>query len=301
MTFLSQGHVQKNRRGFTLIELLVVIAIIAILIGLLLPAVQKIREAANRMSCSNKLKQMGLAFHNHNDTVGNLPPGYVTHPTAAVVNPGWAWGTVILPFIEQDNAFNSLAPDLTGVIAAPAASANPILTRNMPAYRCPSDTGTEINTVLGGYGRSNYVINRELVGPDAAGRPTSAKVQTIPDGSSNTIMIGERDSQRNVAALWPVRGTSTSATFEGRPGRGINIVYPGALPPTGFGDCLRLAFSSLHSGGANFCLADGSVRFIRQTIDSDQSADCCAYPAANGNFTYQNLIHPQDGRTVNLN
>src|SRR5262245_38203181 len=102
---LSRSNRPRTQRdGFTLIELLVVIAIIAILIGLLLPAVQKVREAANRMKCSNNLKQMVIGAHNYHSAVGQLPPAY----SATNLNPGWGWSTYLLPYVEQDNLYRLL-------------------------------------------------------------------------------------------------------------------------------------------------------------------------------------------------
>src|SRR5579871_5884386 len=124
------------RKAFTLIELLVVIAIIGVLVGLLLPAVQKVREAAARMSCENNLKQIGLALHNYESAYQKLPPGYVA--SGAYVNgtsdtaPGWTWGALILPFMEQQNLYQQYN------LSQPVQNCPAAQTR-VTTFICPSD------------------------------------------------------------------------------------------------------------------------------------------------------------------
>ena len=225
--------VHQIRLAFTLIELLVVIAIIAILIGLLLPAVQKVREAAARTQCANNLKQMGLALHNYENTYGRFPPGFISTTTGtwsgggndgvAEAGPGWSFFSLILPYVEQENLYRSInltLPITNNANTTPRST--PVLT-----YRCPSDTGPTTATVWmapanGGNpmpataGTISNLATTSYVGCLGGGNPADApaytamyeqqpfngifhrnqsvRVADITDGTSNTIGIGERMS-----------------------------------------------------------------------------------------------------------
>jgi prepilin-type N-terminal cleavage/methylation domain-containing protein/prepilin-type processing-associated H-X9-DG protein len=273
----------RVRRGFTLIELLVVIAIIAVLIGLLLPAVQKVREAAARTSCSNNLHQMGLAMHSYHDVNHAFPPAF-----AKPSNYGWSlW---ILPYVEQQNLFNNINPYGTKL------SLNANTTLKLSVYVCPSDPGGDVNNYFGGYAKSNYVVS-EQVSDGGSAIPIAA----ITDGTSNTLMIGERDLQKQVGAVWAGRDTARSAlggveAMIGRPTWPINTSFAGG----GDGGCTRYAWSSYHTGGANFAFCDASVHFLRNGIANDPSQQSCSKPVP-ANFPLLNLYFASDGYIVDGN
>jgi prepilin-type N-terminal cleavage/methylation domain-containing protein/prepilin-type processing-associated H-X9-DG protein len=304
----------RTRRAFTLIELLVVIAIIAILIGLLLPAVQKVREAAARTKCSNNLKQLGLATHMYQDSYSKLPPGWVTGKTGAPApSPGWSWSLLILPYIEQGNLYTQVQADIATPAGCPVGctangpTSTPLTTAPMlgvvPTYLCPSDNQQTVNSNFNGYTKNNYVVNRWVFGPDANNISYGYSIQSIPDGSSNTIFIGERDMISNVAGTSMIRHNNTSASFEGRMGRGIN---PQPAPGTVFntGSEQRLAYTSKHTGGCNFLFGDGAVRFLSNSLDCDPNNAYTEFPTSAStnvtNFTGWRLQLPNDGLPVTL-
>jgi prepilin-type N-terminal cleavage/methylation domain-containing protein len=194
----------KKIRGFTLIELLVVIAIIAILIGLLLPAVQKVREAAARMQCGNNLKQLGLANHNYASANADLLPPTVDYMGGA--NSGWTpYFAQLLPFIEQDNV-------LRKSFGSSASWGNGAHNIPIKTYLCPSDTShtngsSPVGWAITSYSDNFYMFTGSITYNPAYGYKTQGKynIGNIPDGSSQTIGILERFGHfpaYNWSALW---------------------------------------------------------------------------------------------------
>jgi prepilin-type N-terminal cleavage/methylation domain-containing protein/prepilin-type processing-associated H-X9-DG protein len=275
------SRASSSRVAFTLIELLVVIAIIAVLLGLLLPAVQKVRDSAARLQCMNNLKQLGLALHGYEGVNGSFPPAYLRTSdrqsgTSYGVNypddgwnglPGWGWGTLILPYIEQDNLFKSLRLDLP----CWATENAPFVRTRLKIFLCPASPGPSDGFALHRYtgpsddpqdageftptiffAHSHYVTNAGQNGPwnrppaysydytvpcsvngvpDVINGPfyrnSRTRVAEVTDGLSNTVFLGEGDS------------VLTSKTW-------VGVVpwscAPPQTPPAGIGDT--------NSGGA---------------------------------------------------
>src|SRR5262249_7073877 len=208
---------RQRRDAFTLIELLVVIAIIGVLIGLLLPAVQQIREAANRTQCVNNLKQIGLALHNYHNTYRSFPPGYIdrnTDPNSTPDNdlgPGWGWASFLLPYLEQGNVYKQINFN-QGV-----GSGSNVAVSQLPLtiFQCPSDPYQQAFPVydssftkpIATVAHGNYVGcngweecfsgagGNPQAGPGAVGlfyRNSRTRIANVIDGLSNTIVAGER-------------------------------------------------------------------------------------------------------------
>jgi prepilin-type N-terminal cleavage/methylation domain-containing protein/prepilin-type processing-associated H-X9-DG protein len=295
-------HRSRRASAFTLIELLVVIAIIAILIGLLLPAVQKVREAAARTQCQNNLHQMGLAMHAYHDSFKRFPPAFSKTPAQPTNN--WGWSAWLLPYVEQSALFNTLNP-LTNNLTFSVNTALPL-----SVYQCPSDASgtasTFFVTAAGAYAKSNYAVSEQV-----SDGGSTIRMAQITDGTSNTLMIGERDMTYQVGAAWAGRDTATNtgvtATI-GRPSWPINTKYAPwpnlPTPPCCATDtsCTRYSWTSLHPGGANFVFCDASVHFVSVTIDYDPTQENCNNPGTivppYPNFTYQNLYYRQDGNVI---
>ena len=306
----------RTPRGFTLIELLVVIAIIAVLIGLLLPAVQKVRASAARLKCAINLKQLGLALHNYEGANGRFPPAYFTN-TAANGSAygvsygdqyrngpaGWAWGTLLLPHLEQDNLYRLIDFTRPPQDAANAAARG----ATVGGFRCPSD---KENPMPATGGATNYLANTGtipwFVVPGAANSNgpfyvnTANRLGDLTDGTSNTALFSERLlADGTNAVVSPVEDVFFSPAnpanadealglcaavditnlgnqfplFMGSPWLHHQHRYQHISPPNGR-SCgffvvgkSTMPPSSRHTGGVNVGLGDGSVRFVRDSVE----------------------------------
>jgi prepilin-type N-terminal cleavage/methylation domain-containing protein/prepilin-type processing-associated H-X9-DG protein len=213
----SSGHSVCYRRGFTLVELLVVIAIIGVLIGLLLPAVQAVRESARRSRCQNNLKQLGLAMHSYHDARSKLPPGYMLVPDPSLGSPWnhrslqrrFGWGSLLLPYLEESSLYDQHAAAIADPVGTmPSPSATNGLRSRPSVFACPSDdlpvatlwAGRDYGSsnYVGCYGRTNEMSGQNVGNFDAATgvlhATSKVAFKDITDGTSQTIMLGEVSS-----------------------------------------------------------------------------------------------------------
>ncbi|MBM3995781.1 MAG: DUF1559 domain-containing protein [Planctomycetes bacterium] len=293
----------RSRRGFTLIELLVVIAIIAMMIGLLLPAVQKVREAAAKLQSTNNLKQIGIALHAYHDTYKVFPPGYQAgmpgQPAPTVdTAPGWAWGSFILPFLEQEPLARQLRRDLACWDPANSVAVktvlpvfiNPAAPNQGPTMLVKNSSGT----VLAEFAISHYVANNgqdetwaynlaEFSGLRGIGpfyRNSRVKEAQVTDGLSNTVFIGEHTTISAKTWVGVVPGAEACPIDPNRYpftvcDRAATLVLchsgpaalePGIVHPPSFPTCHVCQMYAPWQGG-HVLFGDGGVRFISLSIN----------------------------------
>ncbi|MFO0970532.1 MAG: DUF1559 domain-containing protein [Gemmataceae bacterium] len=290
---------RRVHAAFTLIELLVVIAIIAILIALLVPAVQKVRDAAARTQCANNMRQLGIALHGFNDTNKKLPQGIMyTSPYYY-----WSWMAQVMPFYEQAPLYKTAeawartptSPEQYrwwpwgGFWLSPQTPANPALGKVISILVCPADGRADFTLPGSQWGGNGDVAFTCYLGVAASGEgnegynggtsngilywQSKTKLLDMTDGTSNTLMVGERPPSKDLFYGWWFAGA-------GWDGSGVGDVVLGARSNSyasslgcstafvGFqqGDltnsCHQAHFWSFHTGGANFLLGDASVRFL---------------------------------------
>jgi prepilin-type N-terminal cleavage/methylation domain-containing protein len=281
----------KRSDAFTLIELLVAIAIIAILIALLLPAVQYAREAARRTQCKNNLKQIGLALHNYHSALGVFPPAYIAADLTDPENtaPGWGWTSMLLPYLDQGPVYNRCNFDLP--IEHPTNIT--VQGERLSLFMCPTDTMAhpfDVTDDSGGILASQVATNSYAAcfgsggeigkSPDLGNgfffRNSSLRVRDIVDGTNSTIAIGERSAALSQNAWVGAVAFGVSRVTAGAPVYSVAVeeapvqvlAHTGSHalddPESDPDD-----FFSLHKGGVHFLMGDGAVRFLKSTVDFD--------------------------------
>jgi prepilin-type N-terminal cleavage/methylation domain-containing protein len=275
----------RCRSAFTLIELLVVIAIIGVLVGLTIPAVQKVREAASRIACENNLKQIGLAMNNYHATEGRFPVGYCDPtPWPALDNgPGWGWAAYLLPYVEQDNLYQQINFSLDVGDPANAAAVATFLR----IFYCPSDPQqfTTFTVTDGGTGswtlaQASYVACNGNDGVDDFTTPPHTgpfvrgvrgfRATDIKDGLSNTMFVGDRTSLLSYCT-WAGGPTGALNPFLMEPGSfGAEVTllmcHAGPTGPNSPGVFDADSTSSPHRSGVPFVFGDGAVHYISNSI-----------------------------------
>jgi prepilin-type N-terminal cleavage/methylation domain-containing protein/prepilin-type processing-associated H-X9-DG protein len=270
-----------TRPGFTLIELLVVIAIISILIGLMLPAVQRAREAANQISCANNLKQVGLAMHSYHLSFERLPP-------TRLFDGGPTWAVLLLPDLEQGNLFNQWSVMLPYGRQTDTARMSPVRSYFCPSRRVSNSppvasvsgdlfgTGSAAQHYPGALGDYAVVVDplgydspQTAAGFDGAGvrgpfqLGAGARFEDITDGLSNTLLVGEKHVPAGKEGIGWWDCSLYDGAFYQCSARAAGRVYPLTVNPQD----TAWKFGSRHTGVVNFCFADGHVKAIPAMIN----------------------------------
>ena len=297
---MLQSLLPRRRPGFTLIELLVVIAI---LIGLLVPAVQKVREAANRMACTNNLKNLGLALHNYHGDHGTFPPGAMGPAPGSPQSAGLkhhGLGSYLLPYLEQDALFRQYRWDVSWfdppnqpvvnaplkIWQCPSAQANRVMDGSLPTVTPPNEAPFNGTAACGDYAGMSQVYaelaRRGLIDPGGPVNPAgnyegvfqidaTRRLADICDGTSNTILMAECAGRPQ---LWHGRKPVPNVWLTGGPWASRNLLWGRGATPDGtafYGPCAINCTNdrevySFHTGGANAVFADGSVHFLRADL-----------------------------------
>jgi prepilin-type N-terminal cleavage/methylation domain-containing protein/prepilin-type processing-associated H-X9-DG protein len=267
-----------RRKGFTLIELLVVIAIIAILIGLLVPAVQKVRAAAARTQCQNNLHQMGIALSAYHEANHHFPAGYYSSGTFVYTG----WQLQLLPYMEQANLWAESSTFLTAQPGNTDSTSFPAAGFDMPGFTCPLNTRPttmmyggvtyECTSYMGVTGTSS---NNPISGNGVLYSMSHVRFTDITDGSSNTLAVGERPCTGDLYYGWgfspygtgagdgdTVLGSNDTALAVTMGDVATNIGFRAPTQPNTTAEIDGAHFWSFHDGGANFLFCDGSVQFL---------------------------------------